>query len=112
MADAACIFSNFDIQLSDTDNDNTLAEILTEERWQTLLLDTGYRKPLAQVHTIDLLNITRTLRNFYTIIRVKPEIDQLLEGLSYLKVLEYIKKYPDIFLPLFQREECQLTKGA
>ena len=88
-----------------------LRALLNEERWQTLLLDTGYRKPLSQVTSNDVLTIARVLRNFYTLIRVKPEIDQLLEGLSSLRVLEYVRKYPNLFLPMFQTEESQLTKG-
>ena len=55
---------------------------------------------------------SKTLRNFYTIIKVKPEIDQLLEGLLTLGVLQQITKYPDVMLPLFRApEENQLKKG-
>ena len=100
------------LQLSSAKDDLTLKTLFEDEQWQTLLLETGYRKPLSCLTQQDTSGIKRILRNFYTFVRVKAEIDQFLEGLSCLGVIDAVKKHPMLMQPLFiPSESCQLTKG-
>ena len=102
----------FPLQLSATKDDLTLRTLFEDEQWQMLLLETGYRKPLSSLTQQDMSGIKRILRNFYTFVRVKAEIDQFLEGLSCLGVVDAVRKHPMLMQPLLiPSESCQLTKG-
>lgn len=56
-------------------------------------LETGYRKPLASLVLSDKLSIQRTLK-MHVLLRLKPELDQLIEGLKVCGILDSICRYP------------------
>ena len=105
--DAFCV-----IQLSDVKDDLTLRALFENDQWQTVLLKTGYRKPLSSLTMKDMIGIKHTLRNFYMLLRVKAEIDQFLEELSCLGVLDQVRSHPMLMQPLLiPSEKCKLSKG-
>ena len=98
--------------MSGIKSDAALRILFEEERYQALLLETGYRKPLASLSIQDIPVIQGTLRNFYVLLRVKAEIDQFLEGLSSLGVLDEVRQHPMLMQPLLMsNKKYQLSKG-
>ena len=77
-----------------------------------LLLETGYRKPLSSLTCDDKPCIKEAVRDYHTLVKIKPELDQFSDGLETLSVLQTVKKYPSLMSPLFvdQGSEC-LNKG-
>ena len=81
-----------------------MKEIFTDEENQLLLLETGYRKPLCTLTCDDKAAIKTAIRDYHTLVKIKPEIDQFADGLKVLNVLEHMKKYPSMMAPLFVDE--------
>ena len=55
--------------------------------------------------------IIATLVAYHTLIKIKAELDQFVEGLQPLNIHNYIIDYPQIMEPLFVYENKQLTAG-
>ena len=66
----------------------------------TLIIETGYRKPLCRLTMEDVPGLKQTLRD-HVLVKVKAELDQFCEGLNTLGVLEKMKRYPSLMAPLF-----------
>ena len=64
----------------------------------SLIVETGYRKPLCMITVEDIPGLKQTLRD-HVLVKVKAELDQFCEGLNTLGVLEKMKKYPVIMAP-------------
>ena len=75
------------------------------------MYDTGYRKALCLLTVCDKEELTKTLRDYHTLIKTKAEMDQLCEGLESLNVLENIRKYSSLMKPLFVAQPTVLDKG-
>ena len=89
-----------------------MKEIFADEENQLLLLETGYRKALCTLTCDDKEAIKTAIRDYHTLVKIKPEIDQFADGLRVLNVLEYMKKYPSMMAPLFVDEsDAYLNKG-
>ncbi len=77
-----------------------------------LVAETGFRKPLAFLKLRDRSDLCKALRDYYTIIKVLPEINQFGEGLADMNLLEMIRTYPDLMRPLFvSGPEKKVDKG-
>ena len=83
---------------------------IQNEDLTSTILESGYVKPLTFLSLEDVCILKQTLRD-YTLVRVKAEIDQFIEGLSALGVLETVRKYPALMSPLFTNLKKPLTKG-
>ena len=59
-----------------------LQAIFDDSATADIVLETGYRKPLGTVS--DKEEIIRVLKRYHTLIKVKAEIDQFIEGLQCL----------------------------
>ena len=100
------------MQIGSAESDDALRQLFLCEDMQTIVLDTGFRKPLTSLVCTDKYSLMRSIRNFYTILRSKAALDQNMEGLNTLDVQEMIKKYPSYMKPLFVYERKQLSKGT
>lgn len=73
-----------------------------------LLLETGYRKALSLLAFQDITGIKDTLRDYYTIIRVKAEIDQFVNGTWSFKMYKAVSS--QLMQPLFVASITPLSK--
>ena len=90
-------------QIDQADTDKKLRDIFVinddSEELSTLVTDTGYQVALTRLKVTDKESRCKLLREYYTLIKVLPEINQFGEGLETLGVLTMMRKYPDLFLP-------------
>lgn len=78
-----------------------------------LVVAAGYRRALASLTMEDRGELVVTLQQFYTLLCVKPELDQFLEGLKTLQVLQTVRLYPELLRPLFVAgEPPKLDRGT
>ena len=74
---------------------------------------TGYCSwPLSLLNCDNKPCIKKAIRDYHTLVKIKPELDQFLDGLKTLNVLQTMKMYPSLMSPLFvdQGSDC-LNKG-
>ena len=88
-----------------------LQAIFDDSATADIVLETGYRKPLGTVTVSDKEEIIRVLKRYHTLIKVKAEIDQFIEGLQCLGIDHLIKEHPDLMEPLFVNKNKSLTAG-
>ena len=60
------------------------------------MTDTGYCVPLTQLKLMDKENLFKAVHEYYTLIKVLPEINQFGEGLDSSGVLSMMRQYPDL----------------
>ena len=75
----------------------------------SLLMETGYRKPISKLDINDKACLRSSLVDFHCIFKSKAALDQFAEGLSQLNVLDRMKCLPDLMKPLFVKEDRRLT---
>ena len=71
----------------------SLQDLLAEN--STLILETGYRKPLTSA-TIEEKPALQKILRAHVLLRVKAEMDQFCEGLKTCGVLEAVTQYPKL----------------
>ena len=75
------------------------------------MTDTGYRVPLTQLKLMDKENLCKAVREYYTLIKVLPEINQFGEGFDSLGMLSMMRQYPDLLQAyLLTQGKSQLIK--
>ena len=89
----------------------SLQEIFDDSDTADIILETGYRKPLGTITVSDGEEIIRVLKRYHTLIKVKAEIDQFIEGLQCLGIDRCIKEHPELKEPLFVNRSKSLTAG-
>ena len=99
-------------QINSATDDKSLQEIFYDSDTSGLLLETGYRKPLTCVTLNDREEIAVVLKLYHTLIKVKAEIDQFVDGLQCLGIDWYIKQYPELMESVFVNEPKTLTAGT
>ena len=77
----------------------------------SLLLETGYRKPICHLKLSDKDSLRSCLLDYHCMLKVKGAMDQYMDGLEELHVLEILKQYPDILKSVFVNERRVLTAG-
>lgn len=93
-------------------DDKSLQEIFEDSDTSGKLLETGYRKPLTSITVNDREVIAVVLKLYHTLIKVKAEIDQFVDGLRCLGIDRYIKQYPELMEPVFvNMPRKRLTAG-
>ena len=65
------------------------------------LLECGFTKPLSTLKCEDVTQLISNAILHSTILKIKCELDQFIEGIREAGVLHSIQKYPHYFLPLF-----------
>lgn len=88
-------------QIQKAESDEDLQKLFEEDGFSDLLLETGYRKAFTTVTLTDRQDLLQTLREYYTMIRGKVELDQYVEGLVDLNLRGLVQQYPQILKPLF-----------
>lgn len=76
-----------------------------------ILLECGLTKPLATLKMEDIPQIVKSASLHSTILRIKSELDQFISGLESAGLLPAIRKYPDLFSPMFEYQGATLTAG-
>ena len=93
------------------ESDESLRVLFQSPEYEPMLLETGYRKPLASLQIADKTTIMQTLKA-QVLLRVKAEIDQFCDGLRTCEVIEYTRKYPTLMAPRFMQTLVSLTPGT
>ena len=88
-----------------------LIQLFSDEANTSLLLDTGFRKPLCLLTMSNQKIISSTMRLYFTLINVKAETAQIMDGLKTLGVLQLVKRFPDIMKPVLVKQSIKLHKG-
>lgn len=70
-----------------------------------MILETGFRKGLPLLVIADKESLKSALRDHHTLTKIKPEVDQFMDGLKEVGVLDMIRKYPVLMSKLFVRED-------
>ena len=66
-----------------------------------ILLVTGYRKAICGLGLDDKVSLKAALIDYHSLLEVKAEMDQFMDGLADCGVLEYIRRFSDLMKPLF-----------
>ena len=69
-------------------------EIQAIDEVQSLVYETGFRKPLAQLKVEDKHVVSSVLVNYHCMTKVKASMDQYMEGLESLGLLSRIQADP------------------
>lgn len=89
-----------------------LRSIFHDSNKESLLLETGFRKPLTLLTMDDKPNIKKVMQDHHTLIKVKPELDQFAEGLKTAGVLDKMRRYSTLMAPMFVTEgKVEINKG-
>ena len=104
------------LQIGQADTDEKLRDIFVprddKDDLSYLVTDTGYRIPLTCLKVADKANLCKAVREYHTIIKVLPEINQFGEGLEVLGVLTMVRKYPELLsLYFIDKEKKPINKG-
>ena len=89
------------IQIGEAETDEQLKLVFDQEPEQSLVYDTGYNKAMCLITLNDNKCLKTALRDHYSVIKIKAEVDQFIEGLRTLDVLDCIKKCPALMRQLF-----------
>ena len=93
-------------------SDEELRELFTDEDAVSMVTETGYRQVLSKVTLANKADLSKILSDYYTMIKILPQINQFGEGLDTVGVLSMISKHPDHMRPFFT--DCQympINKG-
>ena len=91
--------SIFLFQIGSAKTDEELRSLLADEENSCFVFETGYRMALPCLKLGEKPNLCRVLRDYHTLIKVLPEIDQFATGL-HSSVLEHIRKIHNNCIPL------------
>ena len=72
---------------------------------------TGFRKAFSSLTMSDVGELKKIIRDFYSPIRVKAEIDALVCGFCSLDVLQAVKDYPESMQRFFVHNDMELSKS-
>ena len=92
------------------ESDESLRECFKEEPFESLMLDTGFRKPLSSLAISDKEEIISIL-TANVLLKVKPELDQFIEGLDTCGVLGAMRKSPQLMKVFLTHTTVDLTPG-
>lgn len=87
-------------QIDMAESDDQLRSLFTDPENESLILETGFRKPLPLLIDDDKSTIKAALRDHHTLVKIKPEMDQFMDGLATVGVMEKVKSYPELMAPL------------
>lgn len=79
-------------------DDEGLCATLEDETMADYFTQTGYLKAVTIANRNEIVNV---MAIYHTILKVKAQLDQFLEGLKSLLIDKQIKLHPDVMQPLF-----------
>ena len=85
--------------------------VFTIDEVASLLLETGFRKPVIQLTMVDIPDLRSALLDYHCMLKMKAAMHQYAEGLQQLKVLDLIKKIPLLTKQFFITAEKKITAG-
>ena len=74
-----------------------------------LLLETGYRKPVSSLSLQDIPTLRAAIVDYHCLLKAKAAMDQFADSLQVLKVLDLIRKYPELAKPFFVSQGKRIT---
>ena len=98
-------------QLELCTSDEELQLMFAIDEALSLLMETGFNKPICQLKLSDRTYIRAVLVDYHLMVKVKMQMDQFAEGLQELKVLDLIRAQPPLLKPLFLFSEAKMTAG-
>ena len=73
------------------------------------------QQALSQLSLLDRDELCKTVKDYHTLVKILPEMDQFCAVLQTLGVLDMLCKYPEIMQPLFiqagPRKKLDKVKG-
>lgn len=78
---------------------------------ESVLLETGYNKPLSLLTMEDLDNILSYIIDYHCLIKVKASMDQFIDGLISGGIMDNIRSHSQLLKPMFCPDPSQLTAG-
>ena len=91
-----CIF-----QISSVESDADLQRVFAFDEIQSLVYETGKRRPLPGIKLEDKKDFISTLISYFSMIRVKAAMDQFCFGLQSLNLYQEIKFDPLVWDKFF-----------
>ena len=84
------------------EDDTEIQAAFSIDEVQSLVYETGFRKPSAHVTVADKSMVASLLVNYHCMTKVKAVMDQYIDGLESLKLLNHIRadplKWKDFFV--------------
>lgn len=101
------------VQIDLAEGDDQLRSLFNDLDNESILLETGFRLALCHLTCADKKLIKSAIRDYHSLVKIKPELDQFADGLKTLGVLEAMKKQPSLMTPLFTKHESikRIDKG-
>lgn len=103
--------SLFLLQLEAAESDECLRDVFDDSDNELMILETGYKKPLSLLVLSDKASLQATLRA-QVLLKVKPELDQFMEGLALCGVLDFVRRHPMLMACYFTRSPVDLCTGV
>ena len=75
----------------------------------SIIYDAGFVIPFSHITLENIQDIIRTVCIFTTILPIKGELDQLIEGLKLFGILGLIRSHGSLMKPLFIYKKNRLT---
>lgn len=99
------------MQINAAENEEQLRHILIEGC--EILEEAGYTRPIHSVKLDSKEPIVRAISLHYCVFCIKAELDQVIEGIEYTGLLQYIRRFPLAFEGLLTSKEVRaLTAGT
>lgn len=98
-------------QIKGVQSDEELQGIFESPELESVLLETGYNKPLSLLTMEDLDNILLCITDYHCLIKVKASMDQFIDGLISGSVMDSIRNHSLLLKPMFCPSPSQLTAG-
>lgn len=99
------------MQIQAADRISDLHQLLTGNE-SDIVYDSGFSKSIIRVTLSDIPDIVKTVCHYNTVFAMKPQLDQLSEGLKLHGVHELIKMYPAQMKNLFVLNHSQEALNA
>ena len=97
-----------------TQSDEALREVVQNEEFSSLILETGLCKPLPMLKLEDKEVLCTTLCHYFTMLRGQCELDQFIVGLMTCGVLQMVCKHPELMKKPISvaKKRSPLSKGV
>ena len=105
-----CLYTEC-MQINAAEDEEQLREILIDGC--EILEEAGYTRPIHSVKLDSKEAIVRAISLHYCVFCIKAELDQVIEGVEYTGLLQYIRRFPLAFEGLLTSKDVRaLTAGT
>ena len=98
------------LQMEAAGSNESLREIFDDSEHEMVMLETGCKKVLSMLALSDKASLQATLKT-HMLLKVKPELDQFMDGLGICGVLNATRVHPMLMAPYFVRVPLDLSAG-